>query len=371
MQSFLKRALRIWNYSFKNSVSTRLPRRGVVETRMRQEVEIGVADKIPTFSTMDHAQLWIFASILSHGEEAWPRGIKTLELYPVAFSLTRPRSRCITNPPRRWSLPLAIGEFCWHVSGSDEIDFISYYAPRWRDYSEDGATIRGSCYGHKLFVQSPESQWDRLTKLLRVDPATRRAMVSFSQLGEVLNAEVKDVACASSLQFMLRAGRLHAFAHMRSNDAVWGLPYDVFLFTMLQELLASQLGVGLGNYYHFAASMHLYERHFALARKIAENDFASSFEMPPVREVGELPKFLAFESCIRSGVPLSELPESRHLNLYWRQLLAVLDWHRTAQRQDSTARANDIIEVSSPYAAMLMNIDHSRGVKHIANTDRV
>jgi hypothetical protein len=204
---------------------------------------------------------------------------------------------------------------------------------------------------------------------VQVDSATRRAIVSFSKPGEALDAEAKDVACAHSLQFVIRAGRLHAFAHMRSNDAVWGLPYDVFLFTMLQELLASQLGVELGNYYHFAASMHLYERHFDLARKIAEHDFASSFEMPPMQEVGELPKFLMFESRIRSGIPLRELVESRHLNLYWRQLLAVLDWRRAARRKNPTARSKDIFGVPNLYAAMLMNIDRSRGAKRGANKD--
>lgn len=74
-----------------------------------------------------------------------------------------------------------------------------------------------------------------------------------------------------------------------------------------------------------------------------------------------------FESFIRSGVPLEELAESRHLNLYWRQLLAVLDWHRVAQREDPAARSNDTIEVPSLYAAMLMNIERSRNVKPFRN----
>jgi thymidylate synthase len=56
--------------------------------------------------------------------------------------------------------------------------------------------------------------------------------------------------------------------YMRSNDAIWGLPYDCFVFTMLQELLASQLRCSLGEYVHFAASLHVYERHFSLVERM-------------------------------------------------------------------------------------------------------
>jgi thymidylate synthase len=46
---------------------------------------------------------------------------------------------------------------------------------------------------------------------------------------------------------------------MRSNDLLWGTPYDVNGFCFIQEMLASWLGVELGNYIHQAGSMHLYE----------------------------------------------------------------------------------------------------------------
>ena len=38
--------------------------------------------------------------------------------------------------------------------------------------------------------------------------------------------------------------------YMRSNDAYWGLPHDVFAFTMLQEILARSLTLELGTYKH-------------------------------------------------------------------------------------------------------------------------
>lgn len=46
--------------------------------------------------------------------------------------------------------------------------------------------------------------------------------------------------------------------HMRSNDVYLGLPHDIFAFTMLQEIAAREIGVGLGSYLHSVGSMHLY-----------------------------------------------------------------------------------------------------------------
>lgn len=114
----------------------------------------------PTFDSLDQVQSWILTSLLKQGSPVTSRGMPTLELYPVAFAIRSPRRRCITNPERRWSLPLALGEFCWHATGSNELGFIEYYALRWREFA-DGVAIIGSCYGHNIFHGKNEqpSQW--------------------------------------------------------------------------------------------------------------------------------------------------------------------------------------------------------------------
>jgi thymidylate synthase len=83
-----------------------------------------------------------------------------------------------------------------------------------------------------------------------------------------LRPSLKDVACAITLQFLIRDDAVHAVVYMRSNDVILGLPYDVFLFTMLQEIISTQLGLKLGQYHHFCGSLHLYDRHIDLAERI-------------------------------------------------------------------------------------------------------
>src|SRR6266581_1097123 len=84
------------------------------------------------FDSLDEVQSWVLSILLTEGRPAQPRGLNTLEVVSAAFTLRYPRRRCITNPQRRWSIPYALGEFCWHVSASNELSFIEYYAKQWK-----------------------------------------------------------------------------------------------------------------------------------------------------------------------------------------------------------------------------------------------
>ena len=276
---------------------------------------------LPRFATLDLVQTAVLESVCGQGEPTSPRGSPTLEMPAFGFTLTNPRARVIENPARRWNMALAVGEFAWHVSGSDDVAALAYYAPIWRTFSEDGAHIRGSCYGKRIFAaaEGEPSQWSRLLRLLRFDPASRRALLSVQQgESEALSLSSLDVPCVTTCQFLLRDGRLDAIVNMRSNDVIWGLPYDVFLFTMLQEMLSLELGVGIGNYHHFAGSMHIYERHLDLARRILLSP-TSGGEMPPMTHLDQLNSFIQAERALRvEGTPPTGLPP------YWSDLLRPL-----------------------------------------------
>ena len=177
----------------------------------------------PAFNSLDAIQRWAFERLLQSDLRSAPRGLPTHELLGQTFSLTHPRARTVLSPARRWRLPLAIGEFCWHAAASDEVGVLAYYAPRWRSFAEDGETIRGSCYGQRIFGRGTDgrSRWDALLGLLRDDPASRRAVIDLSG-GGTCDAEAVDVSCVSTMQVLIRNGLLHLIVQMRSNDAVWG-----------------------------------------------------------------------------------------------------------------------------------------------------
>jgi thymidylate synthase len=304
----------------------------------------------PIFPSLDELQCWVFDRILTEGMDSSPRDLPTLELPPVLLALANPRRRVVTAPSRRWSLPLAIGEFCWHLSASDKLAFIQYYSNRWGEFADDELTIRGSCYGHRLFGHNGEndgSQWEQARSLLRHDPSTRRAVLLTSRPLSEADISSKDVACATSLQFFLRKGRLDAMLHMRSNDAFWGLPYDVFLFSMLQELLAAELNVPLGIYYHSVGCLHLYKKHVRAAQSVLKDRGCRDFEMSQLSAIKEIPRFLAVEHSLRVMEPDAEL-RIRALSSYWRELAEVLAAFGQAKRT-TAGQPSGILPAESPY----------------------
>jgi thymidylate synthase len=59
-------------------------------------------------------------------------------------------------------------------------------------------------------------------------------------------------------------------------------PYDIFAATLLQELLAGWLGVGLGEYHRHVDSLHLYEKHAKTVGSLPVEPMAS----PPMPSIG-------------------------------------------------------------------------------------
>ena len=277
-----------------------------------------------TFSSADDVLAATCKHLLRAGCSIAPRGMRTIEASALAFVLKSPRARRIENPARHWSEALAVGELSWHLSASDDVKFISYYAKEWARFSEDGTHIAGSCYGKRIFGPGPEkgapSQWELVRGELRRDAESRRAVLTLTDTSRDLRPSSKDVPCLISVQFLLRAGKLDCIATMRSNDVIWGLCYDLYLVTMLQELLACELGVGLGSYTHVAASMHVYDQFIPMAEEIAASrSGVEGRAMPPMTEVGSRTAFLEVERALRMNQSGYERKMAA-LPTYWRTL---------------------------------------------------
>jgi len=275
------------------------------------------------FNTVDEIQLYILEKLFSEGEVITTRGMKTLEICNVNLCLRNPRNRNTNNSKRKWKLPLAIGEFAWHVSGSNSVDFITYYAKQWKNFSLDGKIISRSCYGHKIFKKESNgsSQWTKLIELLKKDKFSRRAVLDIYESDNGNDYFAKDVACVNTVQFLIRNNKLDSIVTMRSNDMIWGLPYDIYLFTMLQELLSVELGVELGMYYHNVGSMHIYDRHLNLAQEMLEEKESKMSENLKMENSNELNKFLEIEELIRTNNIDLETLSKLNIGKYWGNLL--------------------------------------------------
>ncbi|MFM9615810.1 thymidylate synthase [Streptomyces niveiscabiei] len=215
------------------------------------------------------AELFTGALALArNGEKTSPRSMPTREVLDVHMLLTRPRARLLHAPPARVLNPaFAVAETVWHLSGSDA-PWIFDYNTRLHQYADDGV-LRGA-YGPRM------RNWDgkvdqlrRVVDILREDPDSRRAVIQlYDPVQDAFGH--KDVPCTLGFRFHLRDGRLHMSTTMRGQDVWIGMPYDLFFFTVLHELVAGWLDADLGPYHHHVGSLHLYDRDLDHADALTE-----------------------------------------------------------------------------------------------------
>ncbi len=245
------------------------------------------------------------------------------EVTGTLLELTNPLAR-LSRTETRGKLFSPLGELCWYLAKSKQLDFIEYYIPKYREAAEDGE-IPGA-YGPRLFAWNGINQIANVTRRLKERPNTRRAAV---QLFEAADIDVKheEVPCTCTLQFLLRDNKLNMFVFMRSNDAYFGLPHDIFCFTMVQEIVARQISAQLGNYKHFVGSLHLYDNYSKAAQQFLDEGFQpTTLFMPPMPEGDPWPPIktlLEAEEQIRTGKPFAE-SQAAHLDPYWEDLIRLL-----------------------------------------------
>ena len=258
-----------------------------------------------TFETAD--ELWLNAmASLKDGERGPSRDGDMLETLGYVVRLSDPRAGFMFNPLRKMSPWYAAAELLWYLSGTDNVELVKAYAPQYIRFTEDGKRAWGA-YGARWFQdvafqtellrvvnddQLPlnvnqffhrndgKTKWVPLISQLQVaawtlkrKPESRQCVVTMWNAGDLPHALVgdkKDLPCTLSMIFRLQADKLYLMTTMRSNDVWLGLPYDIWCFTGIQQIIADALSVGLGWYQHCAMSMHLYHRNEEKAMKAAE-----------------------------------------------------------------------------------------------------
>ncbi|MBT5320645.1 MAG: thymidylate synthase, partial [Chloroflexi bacterium] len=224
-----------------------------------------------------------------------------------------------------------LGELCWYLSKSNDVDFISYYIRDYREDEEDGVLF--GAYGPRLFNWRGLDQVNTVTDILRGKRDSRQAVIQLFEPNDI-TAPHKDVPCTCTLQFMNRQGRLDLITYMRSNDAFLGLPHDVFSFTMLQEIVARSLSVDLGTYKHIVGSFHLYDRHVPKAEEFLGEGWQSTDSAMPLMPLGDpwpaISSLLELEPLIRAG---DSIDDSALLSVdpYWADLVRLLQIFRASQ----------------------------------------
>ena len=244
--------------------------------------------------------------------EVKPRGQLVREVLTPTLALRNPRARLLANPGRNADYGFGVGEFFWYLTGKQDVASMQYYNKRMIQFSDNGFTLN-SAYGYRTRWRefSGATQWDKVRAELLKDPDSRRAVLMIAQAEDFIHAETsKDVPCTLNLQFFVRENKLHLHTTMRSNDVFWGLTYDLFSFTLLQEVMMLELrtrgmsDLELGTYSHTAGSLHIYDRHFGQAEQVfklhKERLFKLAKPMEPL-SLTQLDTLTKDEEALRTG----------------------------------------------------------------------
>lgn len=231
-----------------------------------------------TFRSIDDALPELSRQVLTEGDVLNSRNGRVRELDNVGITLLEPWHRVITTSNRRASIAAQIAETVWVLSGRNDIQWLSRYLPRAVDFSDDGVTWRGA-YGKRIRSwprrdgsTSVVDQLAFVTRLLRDYPKTRRAVITLYD-PVVDSRGGKDIPCNNWMSFSIRDRLLDLHVAVRSNDLIWGWSgINAFEWSALQEIVAGMLGpdVGVGRLHFSISSLHLYQKHWERAHRIAD-----------------------------------------------------------------------------------------------------
>ncbi len=273
--------------------------------------------------TLDDLLRYVLEAITSVGEPIQPDKGPAREISGVLLELENPRAR-LSRTETRGKLFSGLGELCWYLAKTNQLEFIRYYIPEYIK-SADGDVIFGG-YGPRFFQWHGQNQVHNIIHRLKVHSVSRKAVIQLFDAAD-LEGKHKDIPCTCTLQFLIRRGQLNLITYMRSNDWFLGLPHDFFAFTMLQEIVASALSVELGTYKHVVGSLHLYDRDEASAQSFLGEAWQSTLSpmpsMPredPWNAIGEL---LKAESTIRRSAPFNNEALDQ-VDPYWADLIRLL-----------------------------------------------
>jgi len=268
------------------------------------------------------------------------------EILNFSVRIERPSAKLVFNEAKRINLPAAVARFVWMMAGSERLKDIEFYEPKVRFFSDDGIIVPGSSYGHRMLNPRPGlNQLEAVIERIENDLHTRRAAVSIYQPGDAVRVS-SDIPCAFGLFYNVRDGGLHATTLMRSNNAFVLLPYNIFEFALVAEIVAKEVGVTLDSMTHSAISMHLFDSAVEGAKEVIgqrpEQGSLPSLPIPPsspspleqVRTIVRMEADLRHES---SGLNLADVQEhiskaQSELNDYWRQFYYLLLLHAASEK---------------------------------------
>ena len=180
----------------------------------------------------------------------------TKTFFNYGFYIKNPLDNEINTDFRKWNKDYAEFEWQWYLSADPNGAEISKRASIWKNHMDEDGNIRSN-YGWQW---NRNDQLHKIIDKLRQNESTRQAVLSIYD-GKEIDTYGFDTPCTNSIHFQVVNNELCMTVNMRSNDLWFGFCNDQYCFSKLQWLVAKELRLNCGWYYHFASNLHLYNKH--------------------------------------------------------------------------------------------------------------
>jgi thymidylate synthase len=213
------------------------------------------------------------------GEEVSPRGRKTREILNHTVVLLDVRNNILISSVRDLNYKFMVAEWLWILAGMNDVASISRYNKNIGKFSDDGEIFQGA-YGPRWIRQSAYVAGN-----LSRDRTSRQAVISIWSENP---SSSKDIPCTLTWQFLIRDEKLNMIVNMRSSDGWLGLPYDLFNFSQICNLVAGSFDVEPGFLAMNLGSSHLYEEDWEKAVELVGSDTRTAAS-PTIRTMPTVP----------------------------------------------------------------------------------
>ena len=181
----------------------------------------------------------------------------TQALFNVGFEIENPMDNLIEDQDRNWKWDYAEAEWQWYLSGDRNIKKLGELYGKVPEIWKRMANKKGDVNSNYGWQWKRNHQLDAVIDILKENPNTRQAAISIYDAKEIMHY-YHDTPCTYAVQFTVLNNELNMSVVMRSNDLWYGFCNDQYCFSKLQELVATEVGLPIGTYYHFAHNLHLY-----------------------------------------------------------------------------------------------------------------
>jgi thymidylate synthase len=194
-------------------------------------------------------------------------GVKTVEVIGATFIADE--DHIIRKPAYAY----IERELEWYKSQSLNVNDIPGETPQiWKSVASTEGLINSN-YGWCIYSEENGNQYKHVLRELNNNPNSRRATMIYNRPSMHLDYNrdgMSDFMCTYANTFYVRDNKLVSHYLMRSNDAVFGYNNDYAWAKYVQNQLAEDLGIEVGELIWTASNFHVYERHFNFIEELID-----------------------------------------------------------------------------------------------------